>query len=161
MTYFGEAKNRVLKFLPADSLRGRFARGAVWSLIGAVISQGSNLAASVITARLLGREQFGQYGMVQSTVGMFGVFAGMGLGLTATKYVAELRVINPERAGRIIALSTAVALATATTAVVALFAVAPWLAASTLNAPHLSAVLRIATGVLFLNALNGTQTGTL
>ncbi len=161
MTYFGEAKNRVLKFLPADSLRGRFARGAVWSLIGAVISQGANLAASVITARLLGREQFGEYGMIQSTVGMFGVFAGMGLGLTATKYVAELRVTNPDRAGRIIALSTAVALATAATAVVALFAVAPWLAARTLNAPHLSAELRIAAGVLFLNALNGTQTGAL
>lgn len=145
----------------ADSLRGRFARGAVWSLIGAVISQGCGLAASVITARLLGREQFGEYGMIQSTVGMFGVFAGMGLGLTATKYVAELRVTNPERAGRIIALSTAVALGTASTAVVALFAAAPWLAASTLNAPHLSAELRIAAGMLFLNALNGTQTGVL
>ena len=117
----------------ADSLRGRFARGAVWSLIGAVISQGSSLAASVITARLLGRERFGEYGMIQSTVGMFGVFAGMGLGLTATKYVAELRVTNPRRAGRMIALSTAVALGTASTAVVALFAAAPWLAASTLN----------------------------
>ena len=92
---------------------------------------------------------------------MFGVFAGMGLGLTATKYVAELRVTNPHRAGRIIALSTAVALGTATTAAVALFAAAPWLAASTLNAPNLSAELRIATGVLFLNALNGTQTGVL
>jgi O-antigen/teichoic acid export membrane protein len=109
----------------------------------------------------LGREQFGEYGIIQSTVGMFGVFAGMGLGLTATKYVAELRVTNPHRAGRIIALSTAVALGTATTAAVALFAAAPWLAASTLNAPNLSAELRIATGVLFLNALNGTQTGVL
>ena len=145
----------------ADSLRGRFARGAVWSLVGAVISQGCGLAASVITARLLGREQFGEYGIIQSTVGMFGVFAGMGLGLTATKYVAELRVTNPHRAGRIIALSTAVALGTATTAAVALSAAAPWLAASTLNAPNLSAELRIATGVLFLNALNGTQTGVL
>jgi len=99
--------------------------------------------------------------MIQSTVGMFGVFAGMGLGLTATKYVAELRQSHPERAGRIIALSTAVALATATTAVMVLFAVAPWLSARTLNAPHLSAELRIATGLLFLNALNGTQTGVL
>ena len=145
----------------ADSLRGRFARGAVWSLFGAVMSQGSILAASVITARLLGRERFGEYGMIQSTVGMFGVFAGMGLGLTATKYVAELRVTNPDRAGSMIALSTAVALGTGTTAVVALLALAPWLAAHTLNASHLSAELRIGAGVLFLNALNGTQTGAL
>ena len=145
----------------ADSLRGRFARGAVWSLLGAVLSQGANLAASVITARILGREHFGEYGMIQSTVGMFGVFAGMGLGLTATKYVAELRVTNPNRAGRVIALSTAVALGTGTIAVTALLVGAPWLAAHTLNAPHLSAVLRIGAGMLFLNALNGAQTGVL
>jgi len=145
----------------ADSLRGRFARGAAWSVVGAVIAQGANLVASVITARLLGREQFGEYGMIQNTVGMFGVFAGMGLGLTATKYVAEFRATNPERTGRIIALSTVVALGTATTAAAALSAAAPWLAASTLNAPHLSAELRIGAGLLFLNALNGTQTGVL
>src|ERR1039458_9746636 len=41
---------------------------------------------------------------------------------------------------------------TATAAVAAVFAAAPWLAASILNAPHLSAELRIAAGVLFLNA---------
>lgn len=144
----------------ADSLRGRFARGAVWSLIGAVISQGSNLAASVITARLLGREQFGEYGMIQSTVGMFGVFAGVGLGLTATKYVAELRATDAARAGCIIALGTAVTIGAATLATVTLLAAAPWLANS-LNAPHLSAELRIAAGLLFLNAVNGTQTGVL
>ncbi len=93
----------------ADSLRGRFARGAVWSLLGALMAQGATLAASVITARLLGREQFGEYGMIQSTVGMLGIFAGLGLGMTATKFVAELRTRDPQRAGRIIALGTAAA----------------------------------------------------
>ncbi len=145
----------------ADSLRGRFARGAIWSLIGAVLPQGASLAASVITARLLGGEQFGEYAMIQSTVGMLGVFAGTGLGLTATKYVAELRVTNPDRAGRIIALSTAVALGTGAIAVMALLILAPWLATSTLSAPHLATELRIAAGLLLLNALNGTQTGVL
>jgi len=145
----------------ADSLRGRFARGAMWSLIGAVISQGSNLAASIITARLLGREQFGQYGMVQSTVGMLGVFAGLGLGVTATKYVAELRTRDPERAGRIIALSSVVALISGGLLAAALVLFAPILAAKTLNAPRLAPELRIASVLLFLNAFNGAQTGAL
>jgi len=145
----------------AESLRGRFARGAVWSLIGAVISQGSNLAASVITARLLGREQFGEYGMIQSTVGMLGVFAGLGLGLTATKYVAEFRTRDPERAGRIIALGCAVAILSGGLLALVLLACAPLLAARTLNAPMLVNELRIASVLLFLNALNGAQTGAL
>ncbi|MCU1238766.1 MAG: polysaccharide biosynthesis protein, partial [Candidatus Solibacter sp.] len=153
--------SRIREIWAADSLRGRFARGAVWSLIGALVSQGASLAASVLTARLLGREQFGEYGMLQSTVGMFGVFAGMGLGLTATKYVAELRGTDPDRAGRIVALSTAVAMITAAVAAVVLVAAAPWLASVTLSAPQLTTELRIAGGVLFLNALNGAQTGAL
>lgn len=145
----------------ADSLRGRFARGAVWSLAGAVISQGCGLGASVITARLLGKEQFGEYSMIQSTVGMLGVFAGMGLGLTATKYVAELRETNPARAGRVIALAQAAASAAGLVAVAALLFLAPWLAARTLNAPYLSTGLRLGACLLLLNALTGVQTGIL
>ena len=145
----------------ADSLRGRFARGAVWSLIGAVIAQGASLAASVITARLLGREQFGEYGMIQSTVGMLGIFAGLGLGITATKYVAEFRNCDPERAGRIIALGCAVAIISGGLLALALLAYAPVLAAKTLNAPALADELRIASVLLFFNSLNGAQTGAL
>ena len=142
----------------ADSLRGRFARGAVWSLIGAVIAQGASLAASVITARLLGRDQFGEYGMIQSTVGMLGIFAGLGLGITATKYVAEFRNRDPERAGRIIALGCAVAIVSGGLLALCLLAYAPVLAAKTLNAPALADELRIASVLLFFNALTGFAT---
>jgi len=42
----------------------------------------------IVVARILGKEEFGQLAIVQSTVGMLGVIAGLGLGLTATKHVA-------------------------------------------------------------------------
>ena len=38
---------------------------------------------------------------------------------------------------------------------------APWLAANTINAPHLAGVLRIGALLLFINAINGAQTGAL
>ena len=62
------------------------------------------LIASMVVARILGKNEFGELGMIQSTVGMLGVFAGFGLGLTATKHVAELKHSNPERTGRILSL---------------------------------------------------------
>lgn len=145
----------------ADSLRGRFARGAVWSLAGALSSQGSNLAASVITARLLGTEEFGEFGIIQSTVGILGIFAGMGLGVTATKYVAEYRVRDPERAGRIVALGAAAALFSGALLALCLVIWAPELASGTLSRPSLSGELRIASVLLFLNAVNGAQMGAL
>jgi len=145
----------------AGSLRGRFARSAGWSIAGAVTSQALGLAASVFTARLLGNEAFGELGMIQTTVGTFGIFAGLGLGLTATKSVAELRDIDPERAGRIIGLSSATATMAGGIISVLLFVFAPFLAVRSLGAPSLTMSLQVSSGFLFLNALIGMQTGVL
>ena len=161
MTYFGQAQSRLLKFLPADSLRGRLAWGAFWSLVGAIVSQGSILVASVITARILGMVGFGELAILNSTIGMLGVFAGFGLGMTATKHVAEFRIKYPARAGRIIALSLVAALATGGLISLVLFIFAPFLAARTLAAPHLILEFRIGALLLLCNALNGAQTGAL
>ena len=139
----------------------RLTRGVFWSMAGAVISRGLMLAASVLVARMLGKTGFGELGMIRSTVGMFGVFAGFGLGLTATKHVAEFRTSDPNRAGRIIGLSGLFAMVTGGLMALGLFIFAPWLAAHTINAPHLATVLRIGTLILFINALNGAQTGAL
>jgi len=144
-----------------NSLRDRLARGVLWSFVGGGVSQGSILAASVITARLLGKERFGEFGVIQSTAGMFGIFAGLGLGLTATKYVAEFRSTDPERAGRIIGLSLMTSMITGAIASTVLFFLAPFLAEHTLSAAHLALELRITTCLLLLNALYGAQTGTL
>ena len=143
------------------SVGSRFARGATWSLLGMGAAQGLALIATIVTARLLGKIAFGEFGMVISTVGAFGILAGLGLGVTATKYVAEHRSDDPQRAGRILGLSTQVAVASGGAISLALFALAPWLAASTLSAPHLADELRIGSLLLLLNALDGMQTGAL
>ncbi len=139
----------------------RLARGAFWSLAGSVTSHVLLLLSSIIVARMLGKSSYGQLAMVQSTVSMFGIFAGFGLGVTATKFVAELRSTNPERAGRIVGLSGIVAAVTGSVMSVTLFVFAPWLAEHTFSAPELSDMLRIACTLLFLSALYGGQTGTL
>ena len=139
----------------------RLARGAFWSLMGAVISRGLGLVASILVARMLGKVGFGELGMIQSTVGMFGTFAGFGLGLTATKYVAEFREKDPAKAGRILTLSGIVAWVTGGVASVALAIAAPWLAEHTLAAPHLANELRIGCLLVLLGAVNGAQTGAL
>ncbi len=139
----------------------RLAKGMFWSMAGAVISRGLMMIASIFVARILGKTGFGEWGMVHSTVGMFGTFAGFGLGLTATKHVAEFRESDPARAGRIIGLSSLVATGTGGVMALGLFLFAPWLAEHTINAPHLAGVLRIGALILYLSALNGAQTGAL
>jgi len=145
----------------ASPLGARLARGAFWALTGAVVSRGLMLLASIFVARILGKVAFGEYGMIRSTVTMFGSFAGLSLGLTATKHVAQFRKTDPEQAGRVIALTRFVAVAAAGLMAVVLFFLAPWLATYALGAAHLSGLLRIAGLVLFFNTVCGAQTATL
>jgi O-antigen/teichoic acid export membrane protein len=73
--------------------------------------------------------------------------------------VAEFRLRDPSRAGRIIALSSLVSISTGALFTVLLFIIAPWLAEKTLSAPHLTGLLRISAAFLFFSALGGAQTG--
>ncbi|HVN31485.1 MAG TPA: oligosaccharide flippase family protein [Thermoanaerobaculaceae bacterium] len=147
--------------IEASPIGYRLARGAFWSLAGAVISRGLTLLASILVARILGKVGFGELGIIQSTVGMFATFAGFGLGLTATKYLAEFKQKDPPRAGRILALSTSVTVATGAIAALVFLALAPWLASRTLAAPQLTGLLRISSIMLFLGAVTGAQGGAL
>lgn len=151
----------LLKRLEASDVGLRLARGVFWSVGGTVISRGMMLCATILVARIMGKTVYGELGMIQSTFGMFGVFAGFGLGLTSTKYVAEFRQNNPVRAGRIIGLSGLFAMASGGIISLGVLISAPWLAEHTINAPHLTGPLRIGALILFVSALNGAQTGAL
>jgi O-antigen/teichoic acid export membrane protein len=146
---------------PAGTLRERFVVGAFWSVAGAMISRGFLLGASVVCAWFLGKEGFGALGMIQSTTGMFGILAGLGLGITATKYVSELRRLDPQRTGRILALSSSAAFVSGSVITIAVILLAPYLAQHVLAAPQLTGPLAIGAGLVFFGALNGAQTGAL
>lgn len=151
----------ILQKIGGSGVGARLAYGTFWAFLGALISRGLLLCATILFARILGKTEFGELGVVQSTIGMFGVFAGFGLGLTTTKYVAEHRQNDPGRAGRIIGISSIFAALMGGIMAGILLIFAPWLAENTLNAPHLAGALRISAIILFLNAINGMQTGTL
>jgi O-antigen/teichoic acid export membrane protein len=139
----------------------RLAKGVFWSVVGTVISRGLTLLAMLFVARILGKSGFGELGMIESSIGMFGTFAGFGLAITATKYVGELRITDPDRAGRILGLSGITALSTGIFFTVILFLFAPWFTSHILNASHLEDVFKIGAFLVLLNAVNGAQLGAL
>jgi O-antigen/teichoic acid export membrane protein len=143
----------------SNTLAGRFARGIAWALVGTAGVQMLAVVASVVTARLLGKTGFGEFGIINSTLGTFGTLAGLGLGVTATKFVAETQQHDRTRAGRILGLSGKVALVSGTVVSGALYLLAPFLAVRVLGAPHLVEELRIACILLLMNAVLGVQTG--
>ena len=144
-----------------ETLRARFQRGVSWSMAAAVATSGLNFLVNIVVARLLGRIGFGEFGTVQTTIATVAGIAQLGMGYTATKFVAEFRSSDPVRAGRIIGLCSTVAAFTAGLAAASLFLWAPWLASVSLKAPALSVSLQLSVGTVYFSVLPGYQTGTL
>ena len=130
----------------------------MWILGAAGLSRAFCLLTSIATARLLGAEPFGELGILQSTVGVFSVFAGLRLGLTATGPVAELVVTDPERARGLVVLSARVSVCLGLVLALGLLLFARPLAVHALDAPHLEETLRIGALLILLGAVNGAQT---
>jgi O-antigen/teichoic acid export membrane protein len=152
---------RQIDGLRASPVASRLMRGSFWSLTGSVVSRGLALVATVFAARILGKSSYGELGIIQTTVAMFGTLAGFGMGTTATKCVAELRLKDPDRAGRVIGLSVIVSWGMSTLLALVLVVAAPWLSNNVLAAPHLTGYLQGGAALLLLSGVNGAQNGAL
>jgi O-antigen/teichoic acid export membrane protein len=80
----------------------RFGTDTFWSTSGNVVMQGLSFCSTMIIARLLTKEEFGQYAVFLSSVALLGVFAGAGLGVAITTRTAELRDRAPQELGVIL-----------------------------------------------------------
>jgi len=147
--------------LPANSFRARLASGAFWTLFGAFLFQGINAIASFVTARILGKTLYGEFGMVVNTLGTLGILAGTSLGSTANRYVAAHRSQDPARAGHILSLCFTAAILCGLLMTGAVLWGADFLASKILAAPELAHYLRVASPVLILGAISGIQIGAL
>src|SRR5277367_1598099 len=143
------------------SLHSRFQTGVAFNLLGTFFNQGSTFAVNIVVANSLGRQIFGEYAMVQNTLVAVSVFVQLGIGYVATKYVAEFRSTDRERAGRILGMLYGFSVTLAGIASLTLLFLSRWLAASVLKAPTLGPTLSIGSAVLLFAVLNGFLIGAL
>ncbi len=141
--------------------RDRLIKGTVLNLLAVAFNQGSTLIVNIVVARILMKQSFGEYAMVQSTLLTVAALSQLATGYTASKYIAEYRSSDPEKAGRIMGLCALVSALMAGVGTIALIAIAPWLADAVLKAPHLSFALMLGSGFLFFSTINGYQMGAL
>ncbi len=139
----------------------RMVSGAFWSFSGTAIAKFIVLVASILCARILGKTEYGEFGMIRSTINMFVVVGTAGMGLTATKYISEYRKVKKERIGSIFVLTNSFAIFMGLIVSLIILFAAPYLAEHTLKAPHLVNGLRLGALLLFISILNGAQNGTL
>jgi len=142
-------------------LSHRLGKGTLWSFVGVVISRGLTILASIIVARLIGKMDFGQVGIIQSTILMLTSFAGFGSGIMATKFVSEYCRQNQQKAGSIIFLAEFIAFSFSFIVAVLFAVFSKQIAVEALAAPTLEPLLKISAILLFFSTLVGTQVGIL
>ena len=144
-----------------DRALGRLAHGVSWSVTGQLSLRGLSFLTTIVIARLLGTTGFGELGMVQSSVAMFGVMAGFGLGSTTAKYVAQWRRSDPDRACRVINTTVLTALVSAGVVAATAFIASDWLATNVLRQDRLAVPLRAGSFLFFVSTLDGVAVATL
>ena len=144
-----------------ESFWARLGRGISLTASGQALASSITFVAMLFAARILGTARFGELGLVQSSLQMFGIFAGFGLGATATRFVARHGSENTAKAARVIGLTMGFGLITSLLLFVALQLATPWIATRLFLRPELVLPLRIGAFVLCLATIEGITSATL
>lgn len=139
----------------------RMANGVFWSFFGTSVAKAIVLIGGIICARILGKEEYGQFGMIRATINMFVVFGIAGLGLTATKFISEYKANQKHKIPSIYILTNGFAVITGTIITILILILASTIAENNLHSPQLLDGLKLGALILFFTVLNGAQNGTL
>lgn len=134
------------------------AKDSFWAVLGSVIGKGLALVAGILIARFLGKEIYGEYGLLKNTLVYLAIVSTFGFGYTATKYVAEYKEDNNPNLGwliRRIELFT-IFISFPITLVLILFAEP---VATFIKAPDLEIIFRKYGIIIVFNAITSTQVG--
>ena len=150
---------QILRQIKTSHILNRMISGAFWSFTGTAFAKLIVLIAGIFCARILGKEAYGEFGMVRSTINLFVVFGYAGLGLTATKYISEFLRMHKERIPSIYILTNGFAFITGIIVTLLILVLAPYLAEHTLHSIDLTEALRVGAVLLFVTVLNGRRMG--
>lgn len=136
------------------------AKDSFWALFGSFIGKGLALIAGIIVARFLGKDVYGEYGIIKNTLVYIAIVSSFGFGYTATKYIAD----SKEKGGETLRwLVNGIELFTFLFSLVLSFLL--WRFASPialfLKAPELAPIFRQFFSIIIFNAITTTQVGIL
>lgn len=148
------------KSIKERTLTSKFLKDSLWSVFGSGMGYGMMLLAGIVIARFLGKDLYGEYGFVKTTMFQFAAFATLGLGYTSTKFVAEYKKKDATQTAPIINASINITLITSCIVASAILVFANPLA-KFLKEPTMTLALRALAIVVILKALSTTQFGIL
>src|SRR5262245_21469308 len=147
--------------IPVRLLLTRLSVGTTYIASSAFIARGLNALTSLVVARYLGAASLGVFGLLQQTVAAFTAVGALGLGVTANRFIARNRNIDPLRAAAVLALVKRVGLISGAMASVVLLVSAPWLSLRITGSASLTRLFAIGAPCALLASVSSVQLGAL
>ena len=83
-------------------LQSKLFKDSFWAVFGNGLGNALLLLAGILIARFLGKDLYGEYGVVKTTMFYIATFATFGLGYTSTKYIAQYKEIDTSRIHKLV-----------------------------------------------------------
>lgn len=155
-----QAQN-ILNRLYHNSIVRRMFSGSVWSCSGTAVAKLLSLVAGIVCAHLLTKAQYGQLGIIRSTLNMFVVLGSVGIGVTVTRYSSMYLKSNPHLVRPIYRATNRFSLLVGFAVTALILLCAHPLAEHALHDASMATSLRFGAVLLFFSVLNGVQNGAL
>lgn len=132
----------------------RILSAGMWVGIGTSVASLLNFSIGLLVARFLTKAVYGEYVLLQSTVGTLGILAGFGIGTTVVRYVAELKTSSPERLGDVISICRFALFVFAAIATTVTFGASDYIGERVLNNVALSTPIKYCAPVILFSAFD-------
>lgn len=147
-----DIKNRLQK--------SKLLKDSFWAVFGNGLGNCLLLIAGIIIARILGKDLYGEYGMVKTTMFHIASFSTLGLGFTSTKYIADSVSNAPDKLRHIIKTSLGTTFAFSMLLCILLFVFSGTLA-NYIEEPQSAPAFRALGLIVVLRAINTISAGIL
>ncbi|SHG36076.1 oligosaccharide flippase family protein [Flagellimonas flava] len=139
----------------------KLANDSLWAIFGNVLGKGLSLLTAILVARILGKEVYGELGIVGGTIGSILIFSNFGINFTATKYIAENNASRSELLAQIVRTCLRISTVLSGIASILLFFMSEHIAIYVLKSPSLTLPLRLLAINVLIGSLCRTQVGIL
>lgn len=141
-------------------LQSKLFKDSFWAVFGNGLGNALLLLAGILIARFLGKDLYGEYGVVKTTMFYIATFATFGLGYTSTKYIAQYKEIDTSRIHKLVKDSLNITLYFSSFLAVSLI-IFSGILANYLNEPNLKLAFQFLGCVIIFKALTTTSIGIL
>jgi len=142
-------------------LKTKLINDSFWSLFGNVMHKGLAIVAGIYIARVLGKDIFGEYSIIKSTITAAALLANFGLVYTSTKFISEYNKKRKEDLKLIIKYCNEIVVSLSSVVAILLFLNATYVAEVILENIELKKPLQLFSILIVVNSLTSLQIGIL